>query len=102
MIRNITNVRGIKCWGAHTGVKSMRRDLAILYSEVPAKVSATFTQNLVVAEPIKLTKKHLDETNNVAQAIICNSGNANAVTGKQGEEGALARKSSCCRTYQVD
>ncbi|MEX2591302.1 MAG: bifunctional ornithine acetyltransferase/N-acetylglutamate synthase, partial [Anditalea sp.] len=59
MIRNITNVRGIKCWGAHTGVKSMRRDLALIYSEVQAAAAATFTQNKVLAEPIKITQKHL-------------------------------------------
>lgn len=102
MIRNITNVRGIKCWGAHTGVKSMRRDLAIMYSEVPAKVAAVFTQNLVIAEPIKLTKKHLDETNNTAQAIVVNSGNANAVTGKQGEEGALAMAKAAAEELKLD
>ncbi len=90
MIRNITNVRGIKCWGAHTGVKSMRRDLALIYFEVPAKVSATFTQNLVVAEPIKLTKKHLEETGNITRLLVVNSGNANAMTGEQGKKGAEA------------
>ena len=42
MIKNITNVKGITCWGAHTGVKSMRRDLAIIFSDVPASVAATF------------------------------------------------------------
>ena len=102
MIRNITNVRGIKCWGAHTGVKSMRRDLAIMYSEVPAKVSAVFTQNLVVAEPIKLTKKHLEQTGYMSQAIVCNSGNANAVTGKQGEEGALAMAKVMADELKID
>lgn len=102
MIRNITNVRGIKCWGAHTGVKSMRRDLAILYSEVPAKVSATFTQNLVIAEPIKLSQKHLKESNNIAQAIVVNSGNANAVTGKQGEEGAYAMALAAAEELKIN
>ncbi|MEQ8583764.1 MAG: bifunctional glutamate N-acetyltransferase/amino-acid acetyltransferase ArgJ [Marinoscillum sp.] len=102
MIRNITNVRGIKCWGAHTGVKSMRRDLAIMYSEVPAKVSAVFTQNLVIAEPIKLTKKHLQESNHMAQAIIVNSGNANAVTGQQGAEGALAMAQTAADEFKID
>lgn len=102
MIRNITNVRGIKCWGAHTGVKSMRRDLAIMYSEVPAKVSATFTQNLVCAAPVKLSQKHLEETNNIARAIVVNSGNANAVTGKQGEEGALAMARATAEELDID
>ena len=88
MIQNITNVRGIKCWGAHTGVKSMRRDLAIFHSDVPAKVSAVFTQNLVVAEPIKLCKRNLEKSDNTAQVIVVNAGNANAMTGEQGRKGA--------------
>src|SRR5690554_1653664 len=88
MLRNITNVRGIKCWDAHTGVKSMRRDLAIIYSEVPAAAAATFTQNKVQAEPIKISQKHLKD--NKAQVIVCNAGNANACTGEQGRQGAEA------------
>ncbi len=88
MIKNITNVKGIKCWGAHSGVKSMRRDLAIIFSEVPAAAAATMTQNKVQAEPIKITQKNLK--NNMAQVIICNAGNANACTGEQGKQGAEA------------
>lgn len=88
MNKNIVSVRGYKCWGAHTGVKSMRRDLGIIYSEVPAATAAVFTQNEVIAEPVKLSKKHLKD--NMAQVIVCNAGNANACTGKQGAEGALA------------
>ncbi|WP_194777233.1 bifunctional glutamate N-acetyltransferase/amino-acid acetyltransferase ArgJ [Pararhodonellum marinum] len=88
MINNITNVKGYKCWGAHTGVKSMKRDLAIIYSEVPAAAAATYTQNKVLAEPIKVTKKNLE--NHKAQVIICNAGNANACTGEQGRLGAEA------------
>lgn len=88
MIKNITNVKGIKCWGAHSGIKSMRRDLAIIYSEVPAAAAATLTQNKVQAEPIKVTRKHLK--NNRAQVIVCNAGNANACTGEQGRLGAEA------------
>lgn len=88
MIKNLTNVRGITCWGAHTGVKSMRRDLAIIYSEVPASAAATFTQNQIVAEPIKVSKENIK--NGKAQAIVINAGNANACTGQQGREGAEA------------
>ena len=88
MIKNITSVKGIKCWGAHSGVKSMRRDLAIIYSTVQAAAAATLTQNKVQAEPIKVTRKHL--RNNRAQVIVCNAGNANACTGEQGRLGAEA------------
>ena len=88
MVKNITNVRGIKCWGAHSGVKSLRRDLAIIYSRVPATAAAVFTQNQVVAEPIKISREHIK--NGKLQAIVCNAGNANACTGEQGYEGAMA------------
>jgi glutamate N-acetyltransferase/amino-acid N-acetyltransferase len=66
----------------------MRRDLAIIYSEVPASAACVFTQNEVVAEPIKLSKEHIKD--NKAQVILCNAGNANACTGEQGYQGALA------------
>lgn len=88
MIDNITNVRGIKCWGAHSGVKSMRRDLGIIFSEVPASAAAVFTQNEVVAEPVKLSREKIK--GGKIQAIVINAGNANACTGEQGMEGAKA------------
>ncbi len=88
MIKNITSVKGITCWGSHSGLKSMKRDLAIIFSEVPAAAAATLTQNKVQAEPIKVTRKHLK--NNRAQVIVCNAGNANACTGEQGKKGAEA------------
>ncbi|MEP0710463.1 MAG: bifunctional glutamate N-acetyltransferase/amino-acid acetyltransferase ArgJ, partial [Algoriphagus sp.] len=92
-------VRGIKCWGAHTGVKSMKRDLAIIYSEVPAAAAGTLTQNKVRAEPIKITEKNL--ANNKAQVIICNAGNANACTGDQGREGAEAMVKAAAETLGI-
>jgi len=100
MIKNLTNVRGITCWGAHTGVKSMRRDLAIIYSEVPASAAATFTQNQIVAEPIKVSKKNIK--NGKAQAIVINAGNANACTGQQGREGAEAMVKATAEELGID
>ena len=100
MINNITNVRGIKCWGAHIGVKSMRRDLAIIFSEVPASAAATFTQNKVIAEPIKVSKDHIKDGK--AQAIVINAGNANACTGQQGYEGALAMARTTAEELNID
>jgi len=66
----------------------MRRDLALIYSEVPASAAAVFTQNQVVAEPVKVSRENVK--NGIAQAIVCNAGNANACTGKQGMDGAMA------------
>jgi len=88
MLNNITHVRGYKCWGCHMGIKSKRRDLALIYSEKPASAAAVFTQNVVCAEPVKLSRKHVADGK--AQAIVVNSGNANACTGEQGWKGAVA------------
>ncbi|SHN09704.1 glutamate N-acetyltransferase [Cyclobacterium lianum] len=99
MIKNITNVKGIKCWGAHSGIKSMRRDLALIFSEVPAAAAATLTQNKVQAEPIKITRRNLK--NNRAQVIVCNAGNANACTGEQGRKGAEAMAQTVAEALKI-
>ncbi|MCC5905269.1 MAG: bifunctional glutamate N-acetyltransferase/amino-acid acetyltransferase ArgJ [Balneolaceae bacterium] len=88
MLNNITHVRGFTCWGAHMGIKSKRRDIALIYSEVPASAAALFTRNVVCAEPIKLSREHIKD--GLAQAFVINSGNANACTGKEGWKGAVA------------
>lgn len=88
MLNNITNVRGFTCWGAHMGIKSKRRDIALIYSEVPASAAAVFTKNVVCAEPVKLSRSHIKD--GLAQAFVINSGNANACTGKEGWKGAVA------------
>ncbi|MFA9371409.1 MAG: bifunctional glutamate N-acetyltransferase/amino-acid acetyltransferase ArgJ [Labilibaculum antarcticum] len=100
MIKNITNVRGISCWGAHTGVKSMRRDLAIIYSSVPASAAAVFTQNQVVAAPVTLSRNNIADGK--AQAIVINAGNANAATGQQGKEGAEAMAQTLAEELHIE
>jgi len=100
MIKNITNVRGITCWGAHSGIKSMKRDLAIIYSKVPANAAAVFTQNQVAAAPVNLSRKHI--ANGLAQAIVINAGNANAATGKQGKEAAEAMAQTLAEELNIE
>ena len=69
--------KGFKANGIHCGIRKNRtkRDLALIYSEVPCSAAAVYTTNLVKGAPLIVTKKHLE--NGVAQAVICNSGNAN-------------------------
>src|SRR5436190_14943307 len=62
--------------------KGKKRDLALIVSEVPATTAGMFTTNQVCAAPVKICIEHLK--NKIAQAIVVNSGNANACTGKQG------------------
>lgn len=62
--------------------KGLKRDLALIVSEVPATVAGTFTTNQVCAAPVKVCEARMKR--GWAQAIVVNSGNANACTGRQG------------------
>ena len=84
----ITNVQGFVAAGISAGFKkSGKRDLALIYSKTPAVATAVFTLNLVKAAPLVLDMEHIK--NNNTQAIIINSGNANACTGQEGYNNAL-------------
>src|SRR3954468_20903221 len=62
--------------------KGRKRDLALIVSDVPAAIAGMFTANQVCAPPVKVSAKHAAEER--ARAIVVNSGNANACTGKRG------------------
>jgi glutamate N-acetyltransferase/amino-acid N-acetyltransferase len=62
--------------------KAGRKDLALIYSEVPATAAAVFTTSSVKAAPVLLSHEHI--AGGLAQALIVNSGNANACTGEPG------------------
>ncbi len=70
------------------GLKKAGEDLAIIYSERPAVAAAVFTQNLVQAPPVLLSRTHLRHKTH--RAMIVNSGCANAVTGVEGHANAHA------------
>lgn len=59
-------------------------DLALLSSDVPASAAAVFTQNLVVAAPVVVSKAHLKASEGRMRAVIVNAGNANCATGAVG------------------
>src|SRR5207248_6506485 len=67
--------------------KGTKPDLALIVSEVPAAVAGMFTTNQVCAAPVKVCLARVKTGK--AQAIVVNSGNANACTGKQGMKDAL-------------
>lgn len=66
--------------------KGKKRDLALIVSEVPASVAGMFTTNQICAAPVKVCAQQVKH--GVAQAIVVNSGNANACTGRQGMKDA--------------
>jgi len=67
--------------------KGQKRDLALIVSEVPATVAGLFTTNQICAAPVKVCLDRAKKGH--AQAIVVNSGNANACTGQQGMKNAL-------------
>ncbi|MBQ7309296.1 MAG: bifunctional glutamate N-acetyltransferase/amino-acid acetyltransferase ArgJ [Clostridia bacterium] len=69
--------KGFKAAGIHCGIRKnkTKKDLALITSDVPASVAAVYTTNLVKGAPLTVTKNNIQ--NGVAQAVICNSGNAN-------------------------
>ena len=69
--------QGFSAAGIHCGIRrnQSKRDLALIYSAVPASAAAVYTSNLVKGAPLTVTKAHLADGK--AQAVICNSGNAN-------------------------
>lgn len=84
---SIVTPKGFSAVGIHTGVKRKRYDLGAIFCEVPATTAAVYTCNRIQAAPIKVTKESIAEEGKL-QAIVVNSGNANACTGKRGIEDA--------------
>ena len=68
---------GFKANGIHCGIRKnhSKKDLALIISDVPASAAAVYTTNLVKGAPLTVTKNNI--SNGIAQAVICNSGNAN-------------------------
>jgi glutamate N-acetyltransferase/amino-acid N-acetyltransferase len=80
---NVTTPKGFKAGGLHCGIKRKRLDLGYIYSEVPATTAGVYTTNLFQAPPLKVTQESIAKEGKI-QAILVNSGNANACTGEQG------------------
>jgi len=82
----ITAPEGFMGAAVPCGVKAKGADLVLIYSDRPATAAATITTNRFRAAPTFVTEEHI--ANGQAQAIVANSGNANAATGRQGLENA--------------
>jgi glutamate N-acetyltransferase / amino-acid N-acetyltransferase len=84
----VTQPKGFAAGAVHAGIRKAKLDLAVVRSTVPAVGAAMFTANRIQAAPVLVSKAHLAQTE--PQAVVVNSGVANAATGKQGELDALA------------
>ena len=97
---SVTSVQGIQAAGINCGIKKSKKDLALIYSDVPCEAAGTFTLNKVVAAPLVLSKNIIQQKKKV-KAILVNSGNANACTGAEGYENALKSQSYCAEKLNV-
>ena len=87
----VTAAKGFTAGGVHCGIRKSRtkRDLGMIYSEIPAQAAAVYTTNLVKGAPLVVTKAHLADGK--AQAVVINSGNANTCNAN----GTLIAEQTC-------
>ncbi len=91
----------IKRLGTGKGsAKGPKRDLALIVSEVPCSVAGMFTTNQICAAPVKVCVARIKKGK--AQAVVVNSGNANACTGKQGMKDAEAMTALTAKLLNLD
>ena len=93
--------KGFTANGVHCGIRKnhSKKDLALILSSVPASAAAVYTTNLVKGAPLTVTKNHI--ANGIAQAVICNSGNANTCNAN-GIEIAEAMSDLVAKALNID
>ncbi|WP_042195569.1 bifunctional ornithine acetyltransferase/N-acetylglutamate synthase [Paenibacillus camerounensis] len=97
---SITAPKGFTSAGLHCGLKkTTRNDLGVILCEVPATAAAVYTTNVFQAAPLKVTRESLAD--GILQAVIVNSGNANACTGEQGEADAYEMRAAAANALGV-
>jgi glutamate N-acetyltransferase/amino-acid N-acetyltransferase len=98
---SVTAAKGFVAGGVHCGIrKNGRRDLALVRSLVPATGTAMFTTNRFLAAPVVVSREHLEIAQ--PQAIVANSGVANAATGEQGVADARATAVETARLLGIE
>lgn len=99
---SVTSVEEFSASGIYCGIKKKNKDLALIYSKFSCVAAGTFTLNKVKAAPVIISKKiihcnsqNLNSFSGKVRAILINSGNANACTGKQGYNDAIEIQNYC-------
>ncbi|MDR7544045.1 MAG: bifunctional glutamate N-acetyltransferase/amino-acid acetyltransferase ArgJ [Armatimonadota bacterium] len=95
----VTAALGFRAAGIHCGIKPDRPDLALVVSDVPASAAGTFTQIRTRSAPVILSERKLQSGR--AQAVLVNSGNANACTGPGGAADAQAMMDAAARALGI-
>ncbi|HEY8459615.1 MAG TPA: bifunctional glutamate N-acetyltransferase/amino-acid acetyltransferase ArgJ [Blastocatellia bacterium] len=97
---SVTAPKGFLAGAARCGLKKAGDDLAIIFSERPAVAAAVFTQNLVQAAPVQVSRENLRFKTH--RAIVVNSGGANACTGEPGLQDARATVKMVAEYFNCD
>jgi glutamate N-acetyltransferase / amino-acid N-acetyltransferase len=98
---SVTSAKGFVASGVHCGIRKNRRlDLSLVHSVVPATGAAMFTANRMLAAPVVVCKEHLELAQ--PQAVVTNSGVANAATGERGLLDARATAAETARLLDLD
>ncbi len=98
----VTAAKGFEAAAAAAGIKYQdRTDMALIYSEKPCKAAGAFTTNVVKAAPVKWDREIIEKKLR-PQAVIVNSGIANACTGEEGMECCRKTAEAASRTLNVD
>ncbi len=92
--------QGFRASGVRAGIKKSKKDITIIYSEVAAYAAGVFTQSATVAACVTLDQQQLKRSK-TARAILVNSGNANACTGKRGMKNAKQSASITASTLGI-
>ncbi len=92
---------GFSAAAVSAAIKYERKDLMLLVTDRPASAAALFTRNLCCAAPVLLSRDHLQRSPASIRAVVCNSGNANAATGKKGMDDALAMAEAVAREFAI-
>ena len=97
----ITAVPGIRAAGVHAGIKAAdAKDVTLIVTDTPSTAAGVFTKNSVTAAPVIVCREHLN--NGRAQAVIVNSGNANACTGEVGMANARRMTAATAEQLGID
>ena len=95
----VSTPKGFSTYGIHCGIKKKRLDLAMISSDRPAWAVGAYTQNKMRAPPVELMVKRSSPK---LQAVVMNSGNANAITGEQGMKDAQAMIDATAECLGID
>ncbi|TBL73025.1 bifunctional glutamate N-acetyltransferase/amino-acid acetyltransferase ArgJ [Paenibacillus thalictri] len=98
---SVTTPKGFRAGGLHCGLKKTERhDLGVIVCDVPAAAAGVYTLNAFQAAPLHVTQESIAAEGKL-QAMLVNSGNANACTGKQGEDDAREMRAAAAKAFGV-